>query len=108
MFSSCQGTIPFEPDGTENLADVSSPMVRLRGVGFALIALLCFVLVQPWSAEAQSSGCTPQVRTSTSTLEKVRGEVTAITVSLTANGSAPGGDKIVAATFTSVTNGVVE
>ena len=43
-----------------------------------------------------------------STLEKARGEVTALTVSLAATASVPGGDKVVAVNFQSVTNGIVE
>src|SRR5436190_21073557 len=86
----------------------ATSMVRSVVVTLVGLATLFYGFGQPWSAQAQSSSCVPQVRTTTSTLEKSRSEVTAMTVALQATATVSGGDQIVSVTFASATNGVVE
>jgi hypothetical protein len=83
-------------------------MIRLLSMTLAVLSILAIGVGRPWSGEAQAAACTPQVRINSSVLEKVRGEVTASTVSLSAAAPVAGGDKIVSVSFTSVTNAVVE
>lgn len=75
----------------------------------AVLAVLAASLAVRWdsrSADAQS--CVPSIDVSTSVLQRQRGEITAIAVTLRATAAVSGGDRLSRVTFTSASNARVE